>query len=189
MLPEYRVDGGIAAHSETVNRTLFNATRRPAPALAAEAGGSRRIQRGQFLLVGTAVAGERSIAFLKEVSGGKARTVHQGDEVNGMKVALVAADRVKFTAGSDSEELFLKVSPGPKKTIAAAPAAPGIARHPARRRRAAGRGRSAPARPPPAQAATSRGAGPPRGARRGRGRRRGIARGHSRRSGRPAPRR
>jgi hypothetical protein len=126
VLPEYRVDGGLAAHSETVNRTLFNATRRPAPVLALDEAGSRRIQRGQFQLVGTAVTGERNIAFLKEVSGGKARTVHQGDEINGMKVVLVAPDRVKFAAGNDSEELLLKVGPGPKKTTAAPPAVPGV---------------------------------------------------------------
>ena len=33
--------------------------------------------------------------------------------------------RVRFTAGEDSEELILKVLPGPKTTLAAAPPAPG----------------------------------------------------------------
>jgi hypothetical protein len=124
VLPEYRLEGGLAARSETVNRTLFNPTRRPAPVLATE-GGLRRIQPGQFLLVGTAVTGDRKIAFLKEVSGGKARTVRQGDEINGMQVALVAQDRVKLTAGDDAEELTLKVARGPKTTLAAAPPPPG----------------------------------------------------------------
>jgi hypothetical protein len=123
VLPEYRLEGGLAARSETVNRTLFNPTRRPAPVLATE-GGLRRIQPGQFLLVGTAVTGDRKIAFLKEVSGGKARTVRQGDEINGMQVALVAQDRVRLTAGDESEELTLKVARGPKTTLAAAPPPP-----------------------------------------------------------------
>jgi len=124
VLPEYQIDGGLPAHVETVERTLFNATRRPAPVLAAD-NGPRQVARGKFQLMGTTVTGDRNIAFLKEVGGGKTRVVRQGDEIDGMKVALVTADRVQFTAGDDSEELVLKVAPGPRTTIAAAPAAAG----------------------------------------------------------------
>ncbi len=124
VLPDYQIDGGLPAHAETVQRTLFNATRRPAPVLAAE-DGPRQIVRGQFQLMGTTVTGERNIAFLKEVGNGKTRVVRQGDEIDGMKVALVTADRVQFHAGEDSEELILKVAPGPKTTLAAAPPPPG----------------------------------------------------------------
>jgi hypothetical protein len=42
------------------------------------------MKRGQFALTGTTVAGERSLAFLKEISGGKARTVKMGDTINGL---------------------------------------------------------------------------------------------------------
>ncbi len=98
LLPEYAIAGGLGAHAETVNRTLFNPTRRPAPVAIAEAA-KPRIQRGQFALTGTTVAGDRSLAFLKEQSGGKARTVRQGDTINGMLVAEVKPDRVKFTLG------------------------------------------------------------------------------------------
>jgi hypothetical protein len=122
VLPEYRLEGGIAARSETVSRTLFNPTRRPAPVLATE-GGPRRIQPGQFQLVGTTVTGHRNVAFLKEAAGGKAHMVSQGDEINGMRVALVTPDRVRLTAGDDAEELVLKVARGPKTTVAAAPPA------------------------------------------------------------------
>ena len=38
VLPEYQIAGGLPAHAETVERTLFNATRRPAPTLAADSG-------------------------------------------------------------------------------------------------------------------------------------------------------
>lgn len=124
VLPDYQIEGGLNAHAETVQRTLFNATRRPAPVLAAD-DGPRQIVRGQFLLMGTTVTGERNIAFLKDVGNGKTRVVRQGDEIDGMKVALVTADRVKFLAGDDSEELILKVAPGPKTTLAAAPPPPG----------------------------------------------------------------
>ena len=123
-LPDYQIEGGLAAHSETVQRTLFNATRRPAPTLAAD-DGPRQIVHGAFQLMGTTVTGDHNVAFLKEVSNGKTRVVRQGDEINGMKVALVASDRVKFVAGDDSEDLILKVAPGPKTTLVAAPPPPG----------------------------------------------------------------
>jgi hypothetical protein len=121
LLPEYRVEGGLAAHSETVSRTLFNATRRAAPALPST-GGRGQLQRGQYVLTGTAVAGERHIAFLKEVPGGKSRVVRQGEQINGVLVADVKADRVKLTLGDESEELILKVAAGPKTTTVPPPA-------------------------------------------------------------------
>ena len=122
LLPEYKIEGGLTAHAETVNRTLFNPTRRPAPALAGD-GGRKQLQRGQFLLTGTTVAGDRSIAFLREVAGGKSRTIRQGEQINGMLVAEVKADRVKLTLGDESEELVLKVATGPRTTPSPATAA------------------------------------------------------------------
>jgi hypothetical protein len=123
VLPEYQIEGGLPAHAETVGRTLFNATRRPAPVLAADSG-PRQIVRGRYQLMGTTVTGGKNIAFLKEAAGGKTRVVRQGEEINGMTVALVTTDRVTFTAGDDSEELILKVAPGPRTTLAAAPPPP-----------------------------------------------------------------
>ena len=126
VLPEFQIEGGLPAHAETVGRTLFNVTRRPAPVLAADSG-PRQIVRGRYQLMGTTVTGDKNIAFLKEAAGGKTRVVRQGEEINGMKVALVTADRVTFTAGDDSEELILKVAPGPKTTLAVAPPPAGAA--------------------------------------------------------------
>jgi hypothetical protein len=126
VLPDYQIAGGLPAHAETVERTLFNATRRPAPALAADSGPGV-LKPGQFQLMGTTVSGDRNVAFLKELAGGKTKVVHQGEKINGLLVASIQADRVKFTLGGESEELLLKVAPGPKTTIAAAPPAPGVA--------------------------------------------------------------
>ena len=123
LLPEYAIEGGLVANGETVSRTLFNATRRPAPALAGE-GGPYSLKPGQFLLLGTALGGEHNMAFLKEVAGGKSRTVREGDKINGMLVAAVTAERVKLTLGDESEELVLKVAKGPKTTLAPPPAPP-----------------------------------------------------------------
>jgi len=122
-LPEYRIEGGLPAHAEMVARTLFNATRRPAPVLASD--GPHRLNPGRFQLVGTTVTAERNVAFLKEVAGGKSRVVRQGDEIDGVYVASVQPDRVKLTLGDESEELILKVAQGPKTTLAAAPPPPG----------------------------------------------------------------
>jgi hypothetical protein len=126
LLPEFEIVGGLGTHTETVNRTLFNPTRRPAPPLVVEAA-RVSMPKGKFVLMGTAVAGERHLAFLKEVAGGKSRVVKQGEQINGVLVASVTADRVKFTQGDDSEELILKAAPGPKTTTQPAPPAPATA--------------------------------------------------------------
>jgi hypothetical protein len=120
LLPEYSIPGGPAGHPEMVQRTLFNPTRRPAPA-APEATASR-LQRGQFALTGTLMIDGKSTAFLREVQGNKARRVLAGDKINGMVVAEVRPDRVKLTLGDESEELLLKVGTNPRPTTQ--PAAP-----------------------------------------------------------------
>jgi hypothetical protein len=129
LLPEYKVEGGLAGRVETVNRTLFNPTRRPAPTAVADAGKSQ-MQRGQFVLTGTSLAGERSIAFLKEIAGGKSRTVRQGEQINGMLVSEVRSDRVRLTLGDDFEELVLKIAAGPRTTVSPTPPVAGTAPNP-----------------------------------------------------------
>jgi hypothetical protein len=116
VLPEFRIEGGVAAMVTTVERPLFNATRRPAPVAVAEAP-KPTIQRGQFTLTGTMITDKSAVAFLKEASGtGKARSVRKGDSINGMTVAEVAPDRVRLTMGDESEDIELKVAKGPKTT-------------------------------------------------------------------------
>ncbi|MEO8740803.1 MAG: hypothetical protein ABI537_14020 [Casimicrobiaceae bacterium] len=115
LLPEYAIEGGLQRHSESVSRTLFNPTRRPAPVVVAEAV-RPKMNKGQFVLTGTAVAGTHHLAFLKEVSGGKSRVVRQGDQLNGALVAEVKPGRVRLTLADDFEELVLKAQPGPKTT-------------------------------------------------------------------------
>jgi hypothetical protein len=127
LLPEYAISGGIGARRETVDRTLFTPTRRPAPALVAEAA-KPRMQRGQFALTGTMIVDGKNMAFLRETNGGRSRRVTQGETVNGMIVSEVKPDRVKLTLADESEELPLKVTtnprPTPQPTIAAAPVQP-----------------------------------------------------------------
>ena len=142
-LPEYRIDGGLSGHAETVTRTLFNATRRPAPALASD-GGPHRLNPGRFQLMGTTVTAERNIAFLKDVAGGKSRVVRQGDEIDGVRVVSVQPDRVKLALGDDSEELVLQVAHGPEDDACGCAAAAGSACAGRRRRDAGARCRPSP---------------------------------------------
>ena len=123
LLPEYRIEGGTASRTETVERPAFVPTRRPAPTPIQEVA-KTRMQRGQFLLTGTAVIDKGAVAFLREVAGGKARSVRRGEVINGLTVSEVRPDRVKLALGDESEELVLKVAAGPRTTIQ--PPQPGL---------------------------------------------------------------
>jgi hypothetical protein len=149
LLPEYEIGGGVAARADTVQRTLFNPTRRPAPVLLVDPS-KARLARGQFALTGTMVIAGKNTAFLKETNGGKSRRVLQGDTINGILVADVKPDRVRLALGDESEELVLRVATNPRPTAQPpAPGAPGSAPVPA----------SGPV-PPPAQAAAAGAAAP-----------------------------
>jgi hypothetical protein len=123
LLPEYAIAGGTASLSDTVQRTLFNPTRRPAPVLLTDSS-KARLQRGQFALTGTMVIGGKNTAFLRETAGGKSRRVLQGDTVNGILVADVKPDRVRLALGDESEELVLRVVTNPRPTVQPAVPAP-----------------------------------------------------------------
>ncbi len=116
LMPEYAIDGGLAARKETVDRVLFNPTRRPAPPATQTAGGNSVFTHGKYVLTGTTVAGDVATAMLREVAGGKSHTVRKGDKIDGALVADVTPDSVKLTLGGDSEELQLKVALGPTTT-------------------------------------------------------------------------
>ena len=123
LLPEYEIPGGVTARTETVERTLFNPTRRPAPQSAPDSAPSR-MKRGQFALTGTLLIDGKNTAFLREVAGNKPRRVHAGETINGMRVADVKADRVVLAVGDESEELVLKVATNPRPTPAPVVATP-----------------------------------------------------------------
>ncbi|HEV2220832.1 MAG TPA: hypothetical protein VGV08_09765 [Casimicrobiaceae bacterium] len=116
LMPEYAIDGGLAARKETVDRVLFNPTRRPAPPATQAAGANSVFPHGKYVLTGTTVAGDVATAMLREVAGGKSHTVRKGDKIDGALVADVTPDSVKLTLGGDSEELQLKVASGPATT-------------------------------------------------------------------------
>jgi len=125
LLPEYRIDGGLEARKETVERVLFNPTRRAAPPASQTAGSNSAMQQGVYALTGTTVVGNVATAFLREVKGGKSHTVHQGETLNGVVVAEVKSDHVRLKQGDDVEELTLKIASGPKSTVQVAAPTPG----------------------------------------------------------------
>jgi general secretion pathway protein N len=124
LLPEYALAVGAPPRRDTVERPVFVPTRRPAPPPAAQEPPKPKIQRGQFVLTGTAVVDKESIAFLREASTGKSRTVRKGDSVNGLTVASIAPDSVVLALGDETEPLALKVAAGPRQTIQPAAAVP-----------------------------------------------------------------
>jgi hypothetical protein len=119
LLPDYRIEGGLEARQQTVERPVFVPTRRPAPPPlpVAQEAAKPRMQKGQFVLTGTAVVDQKSIAFLREAAGGKSRSVRVGETVNGLTVADVKPDRVRLTLGDESEDLVLAVAKGPRTTV------------------------------------------------------------------------
>jgi len=124
LLPEYTLADGTQPRRDTIERPVFVPTRRPAPPAAAQEPPKPKIQRGQFVLTGTAVVDKVSIAFLREASTGKSRTVRKGDSVNGLTVASIAPDSVVLALGDETEPLALKVATGPRQTIQPAAAVP-----------------------------------------------------------------
>jgi hypothetical protein len=128
LLPQYRIAGGVEARKETVDRVLFNPTRRPAPPAVQAAGANSAIAHGEYALTGTTVVGDVATAFLREVKGGKSHTVRRGETLNGIIVADVQPDRVQLRQGNDVEELQLKIAHGPKSTVQVAAPAPTGAR-------------------------------------------------------------
>ena len=127
LLPEFKLDAGAESRRETVDRTLFNPTRRPAPPAPPPAAAAQAMPRGTFALTGTTVVDGKATAFLREVNGGKVRRVQKGETVNGMLVEDVKSDRVRLTMNGDAEEVTMRVAAGPKSTIqpVAPPGQPG----------------------------------------------------------------
>ncbi len=99
------------AFLETSLRPLFVVTRRPAPPPPPPPPPETpkpTMKKGQFLLAGTTIVGGIKFAHLLEVAGGKARTVPEGTEVNGILVKEVASTGVLLTQHGDSEHLVLR---------------------------------------------------------------------------------
>ncbi|RPJ37720.1 MAG: hypothetical protein EHM21_17855 [Chloroflexi bacterium] len=125
LLPEFALPSLEQGYPETVNRPLFVVTRRPAPPPPPPTPPKPVMQKGQFILHGVTIAGDVSIALLKEKNGTKTHRVKKGAEINGIRLEKVEAEKVTLTQWDDREELILKIQPMPKPAPAPAPARPG----------------------------------------------------------------
>ena len=122
LLPEYAIDGGVGSRRETVERPAFVPTRRPAPPPASTTEPPKpKLQRGQFLLTGTAVVDNTAIAFLREASTGKSRTVRKGDTINGMTVTEVVPDRVTSRWATNPKRWRSRSPPGRRRPSSRSP--------------------------------------------------------------------
>ncbi|KAB2839711.1 MAG: hypothetical protein F9K47_15320 [Burkholderiales bacterium] len=112
----------LAAFAETAERPLLVPTRRPSPPAAAPEA-KPRMQRGQFVLMGTTVAGARSFALLREANGNKQIRVAQGDTVKGLVVDKVEPSQVTLRLEEDTEILLLKTAVSANRPAGTAPGA------------------------------------------------------------------
>ena len=119
--PDYRLPALDKAFAGTVERSLFVPTRRKAPPPPPPPPPS--MQKGQFMLLGTTITDEFSIAIVKEISSGKVRQVYKGFTINGLQLDVVEPDRIVFSQYDDQEVIRLKIQPSPKPAPATQPQA------------------------------------------------------------------
>lgn len=124
LMQDYKLEGDVTAYVEMVNRPLLTPTRRPAPPPPPPEPPKQVIQRGQFALLGTTITKDKNIAFLRQASSGKFHRVEQGQVLNGMTVAKVAADRVTLQLGEDSEEIVMRIATATTKPPPSQPPTP-----------------------------------------------------------------
>jgi hypothetical protein len=110
----------LEAFSETLNRPLFVATRRPPSPLAALQGQQppsqpertgpkgEKLVLGTYLLSGIVVSAEQKIVLLKHAATGKSLRVSEGDMLDDWKVATVAPDHVILRRGDREERVSIR---------------------------------------------------------------------------------
>jgi hypothetical protein len=121
LLPPFTLPPEAEVAPETTARPLFVPTRRPSPPLATAAPST--MKRGQYVLTGVTVTPDAAFAFLKEVAGGKTKSVRKGTQVNGLTVETVEPRRVVLRQGEELEELSLNIQVPPRMVAAPAPSA------------------------------------------------------------------
>ena len=118
LLPSLAIAAPEQAYPDSVARSLFLPTRRPAPEAPVSAQGV--IPKGQYILQGVIVVGDNRIAMVREKSNGRIHRIERGKDFNGLKVIEIERESVTLAQGNDQEKLLLSVQ---KLTPAAAPAA------------------------------------------------------------------
>lgn len=98
-----------AALSETLERPLFNRSRRPTPAdLQAQEAGPTTAGAPPVALTGVILDPHIRIAVLKRLDNQATVRLGLGQEIEGWMMTDIAADRVKFSRKGDASVLVLK---------------------------------------------------------------------------------
>ena len=112
----------VESFSETLNRPLFAATRRPpsplavlqgqqgAPPPSLEKTGPKgeKLVLGTYLLSGIVVTSDQKIVLLKHVGTGKSLRLAEGEALDDWKIATVAPDYVILRRGDREERVSLR---------------------------------------------------------------------------------
>lgn len=98
VLPDFKLGSDAAAYALIAEKPLLNPTRKPAPTQAivqvAPEPPKPQIRRGLYQLVGVSDLGSVRIAQVKEVSGGRVKSIKQGDQLQEMSVRKIERDSV-----------------------------------------------------------------------------------------------
>jgi hypothetical protein len=126
LLPPFTLPPVDPTYKETVERPLFNQTRRPNPPALATAPAAPAMEKGKYRLTGTAVNNELSAAFLVDNRTGKTYRVSRGGVVDPFGTQPITLDAVQPTSvtlkfGGDTETLALSTSKSPTAVAQALP--------------------------------------------------------------------
>jgi hypothetical protein len=137
LLPPFTLPPVDPTFKETVERPLFNQTRRPNPPALAATPQAPAMEKGKYRLTGTSVNAELSTAFLVDTRTGKTLRVAKGAVVDPLGSQLIKLERVDPTGvvlkfGDESETLSLTTSKStmvaqvtPQPGVPGAPPLPG----------------------------------------------------------------
>jgi hypothetical protein len=122
LLPTFSLPPVDPAYKETVERPLFNQSRRPNPPAPPPEAAKPTMEKGKYRLTGTAVNAELSTAFLVDNRTGKTFRVSKGTPVDPLGSQPIVLDNVDTRSatlrlGTDTEMLTLVTS----KSAAAPP--------------------------------------------------------------------
>lgn len=126
LLPPFTLPPVDPTYKETVERPLFNQTRRPNPPAVATAPAAPAMEKGKYRLTGTTVNNELSAAFLVDNRTGKTYRVSRGGVVDPFGTQPITLDTVAPTSvvlkfGADTETLSLSTSKSPTVVAQAQP--------------------------------------------------------------------
>jgi hypothetical protein len=97
----------LSTLTESVERPLFSAGRRPFSPEQPVVATASPIQKGEFALVGVSIRSDRRDALFRRNSTGALSWVGEGDKLEGWVVKTVQADRVILEQGGERDEIEL----------------------------------------------------------------------------------